>query len=62
VLKQRLEEVLQLLLSPIRDRRREFGGDLEAVRAILRAGTARMRETAAGVLRDVRAVFRLDPP
>jgi tryptophanyl-tRNA synthetase len=61
VLKQRLEEVLQLLLSPIRDRRRVFGGDLEAVRAILRAGTARMRDTAAGVLRDVRTVFSLPP-
>jgi hypothetical protein len=28
----------------------------------LRTGTARTRETAASVLRDVRAVFALDPP
>jgi tryptophanyl-tRNA synthetase len=62
VLKQRLEEVLQSVLEPIRDRRRELAGDLEAVRSILRAGTARTRETATGVLRDVRTVFALDPP
>jgi tryptophanyl-tRNA synthetase len=62
VLKQRLEEVLQLVLEPIRDRRRELAGDLEAVRSILTAGTARMRETATGVLRDVRTVFALDLP
>jgi tryptophanyl-tRNA synthetase len=61
-LKQRLEEVLQLVLRPIQDRRRELATDLEAVRSILRAGTARMRETATGVLRDVRKVFALDPP
>lgn len=60
VLKQRLEEVLQLVLGPIRDRRRELAGDLEAVRSILRAGTARTRETAMGVLRDVRTAFALD--
>lgn len=29
---------------------------------LLRTGTARMRERAASVLRDVRAVFALDPP
>ncbi len=62
VLKQRLEEVLQLVLDPIRDRRRELAGDLEAVRSILSAGTARTRETATGVLRDVRTVFALDRP
>jgi hypothetical protein len=32
------------------------------VEVLLRTGTARMRETAASVLRDVRAVFALDPP
>jgi tryptophanyl-tRNA synthetase len=62
ILKQRLEEVLQLVLSPMRDRRREFAGDPGAITSILRAGTARMRETATAVLRDVRAVFDLDPP
>jgi tryptophanyl-tRNA synthetase len=62
VLKQRLEEVLQSVVGPIRERRRELAGDLEGVRSILSTGTARMRETAMGVLRDVRAVFALDPP
>jgi tryptophanyl-tRNA synthetase len=61
-LKRRLEEVLESLLAPIRARRRELAGDPAAVEVILRAGTARTRETAAGVLRDVRAVFALGPP
>jgi tryptophanyl-tRNA synthetase len=61
VLKQRLEEVLQSVLQPIRDRRREFAGDPDAITSMLHTGTARTRETATGVLRDVRAVFSLPP-
>jgi tryptophanyl-tRNA synthetase len=61
VLKQRLEEVLQSVLQPIRDRRREFAGDPDAITSILRTGTARTRGTAAGVLQDVRAAFSLSP-
>jgi tryptophanyl-tRNA synthetase len=60
-LKRRLEEVLQSLLAPIRDRRRAFSRDHDAIESLLRSGTARTRATAAGVLRDVRAVFALDP-
>jgi tryptophanyl-tRNA synthetase len=61
-LKRRLEDVLESLLAPIRARRQEFAGDPDAIESLLRTGTARTRETAASVLRDVRAVFALDPP
>lgn len=61
-LKRRLEEVLGSLLAPIRARRQEFAGDPGAIESLLRSGTARTRETAAGVLLEVRAVFALDPP
>jgi tryptophanyl-tRNA synthetase len=60
-LKRRLEGILDSLLAPIRVRRRELAGDLGAIEELLRMGTARTRETAAGVLRDVREVFALDP-
>jgi len=60
-LKRRLEDVLESLLEPIRVRRRELAGDPNAIEALLRAGTARTRGTAAGVLREVREVFALDP-
>jgi tryptophanyl-tRNA synthetase len=61
-LKQRLEDVLESLLAPIRKRRREFAEDPGAIESLLRTGTARTRKTAASVLRDVRAVFALDSP
>jgi tryptophanyl-tRNA synthetase len=61
VLKRRLADVLDSLLTPIRTRRGELAHDPAAVEQLLRTGTTRTRETAAGVLRDVRAVFALDP-
>jgi tryptophanyl-tRNA synthetase len=60
-LKRRLEDVLDSLLAPIRVRRGELAGDLSAIEGLLRTGTARTRDIAAGVLRDVREVFALDP-
>jgi tryptophanyl-tRNA synthetase len=59
-LKRRLEAVLEAVLAPIRARRRELGEDSGAIETLLRAGTARTRTIAAGVLRDVRDVFGLD--
>jgi tryptophanyl-tRNA synthetase len=59
-LKRRLEEVLEALLAPIRARRRDLEGDPDAIEALLGAGTAHTRQTAAGVLREVREVFALD--
>ena len=58
-LKRRLEELLQALVAPVRDRRLELAGDLDTIDRIVREGTARARETAAGVLADVRRVFAL---
>ena len=55
--KRRLEEVLQALLAPIRERRARYAADRAGVEAILARGTERARETAAGVLGDVRSVF-----
>ena len=59
VVKRRLESILQELIAPIRERRREAAGDPGAVDAIVARGTARARETAATVLEDVRKVFGL---
>jgi tryptophanyl-tRNA synthetase len=61
-LKCRLEEVLESLLAPIRARRQEFARDPGAIESLLRTGTASTRDTAAGVLRDVRTVFALGLP
>jgi tryptophanyl-tRNA synthetase len=59
-LKRHLEEVLESLLAPIRKRRRHFARDPAMIEALLSRGTARMHETAARVLQEVRSVFSLD--
>jgi tryptophanyl-tRNA synthetase len=61
-LKRRLEDVLEALVAPIRARRSELAQDPGVVEVLLRTGTTRTRETAAGVLREVRAVFKLGRP
>src|SRR5438477_3480922 len=47
-------------MAPMRAGRSELAEDPGAVEELLRAGTARTREAAASVLRDLRPVFRLD--
>jgi tryptophanyl-tRNA synthetase len=59
-LKRRLEEILQALLAPIRERRARLADDVPALVALLREGTDRTRQTAGAVARDVRSVFALD--
>ena len=59
-LKRRLEELLMALVAPIRERRLAMEGDPAMPDEVVRAGTARARETAAGVLADVRRVFALE--
>ena len=59
--KRRLEQVLQALLAPIRERRAQLAADPAAVLAMVDRGTARAREVAAQVLSDVRHVFHLAP-
>ena len=58
--KRRLEDVLQSLIAPVRERRAMLAQDPDAVLAIVAEGTVRARQVAATVLADVRAVFHLD--
>lgn len=59
VLKRRLDERLQALLAPIRERRERFGADRGEVMNILRSGTARARAVAAGTVSEVKAALGL---
>ena len=59
-LKRRLEEVLEELIAPIRDRREILASDPERVLDVVREGTERARNVTAGVLADVREAFSLD--
>ena len=58
--KKFLNEVLQLMLEPIRVRRREFENDIPAVLDVLRQGTERARETASQTMSEVRRAMRID--
>lgn len=59
VLKRRLDERLQALLAPIRERRERFGADRGEVMNILRSGTARARAVAADTVSQVKAALGL---
>src|SRR5262245_52325470 len=59
VVKRRLLEVLEALLTPIRRRRAEWARDRAAVEHVLREGTTRGRAMAGGTLRDVRRAMKL---
>lgn len=60
-LKRRLEELLQSLIAPIRERRAALARDPATALAVLEQGTRKAREMAISVLDDVRVVFALDP-
>jgi tryptophanyl-tRNA synthetase len=60
VLKKHLEECLQELLAPIRQRREEYARDPAAVMAMLKEGTARARQVAAVTLSEVKAAMGLN--
>jgi tryptophanyl-tRNA synthetase len=53
--KRYLEDILQALLTPIRDRRAQFASDPGYVMDILRQGTFRARERTQSTLDEVRA-------
>jgi tryptophanyl-tRNA synthetase len=55
VVKRQLEDVLQALLAPIRDRRARYATDPGYVMDILRQGTFRARERTQSTLDEVRA-------
>jgi tryptophanyl-tRNA synthetase len=59
VLKRRLNEHLQALLAPIRERRQQFASDRSEVMAILRHGTERARRAAAETVSEVKAALGL---
>jgi tryptophanyl-tRNA synthetase len=59
-LKRRLEDVLEHLVAPIRERRAELARDPQHVLDVVRAGTVLARRVTADVLLDVRDAFSLD--
>ncbi|TDR81421.1 tryptophan--tRNA ligase [Paludibacterium purpuratum] len=60
VIKRRLEDILQALLAPIRERREQYAKDPAQVMAILKAGTQKARETAGQTLSDVKAAMGIN--
>jgi len=58
-IKQRLTDVLEALVAPMRARRGEYEDAREGVRALLDEGTARSRTVTEAVLDDVRGAFGL---
>jgi len=60
VVKRRLDERLQALIAPIRERRREFERDRAGVLDILRQGAMRARETAGATLAEVKGALGLN--
>lgn len=59
-LKRRLEEVLEQVIAPMRERRAALAGDRGYVREVLREGTARADAVTRAVLHDVRDAFALN--
>ena len=59
VLKRRLNDVLQSLLGPVRERRAQFASDLGEVERFIADGTHEARAVASATLEDVRGVFGL---
>ena len=58
-LKDMLEDRLQSLIAPIRERRARYAGDRAAVLALLKQGTERGREKAASTVRMVKRALGL---
>jgi len=59
VVKRQLEDVLQALITPIRERRAQFAADPAYVMNVLREGTARARERTQRTLNEVRSALGL---
>ena len=59
VLKRRLEDVLEQVIAPMRERRASFARDRTYVREVLRAGTERAKDTTVATLQAVRGTFAL---
>ncbi|WP_027467797.1 tryptophan--tRNA ligase [Deefgea rivuli] len=57
VIKARLNDVLQALITPIRERRAEYAQDTDAVLSMLLCGSAKARQTAALTLHKVKTAM-----
>lgn len=60
VLKKRLIEVLESVLGPIRERRKQLENERGEIMQMLKVGTEKAQEVAAQTLREVRGVMCLD--
>lgn len=60
VVKNRLFEVLNSMLTPMRSRRDEYAKDPEAVMEIVRLGTLQTKAEAAKVMAEVRRAMKID--
>jgi tryptophanyl-tRNA synthetase len=60
VLKERLVEVLEGIIAPIRSRREELAKDGQSVMRMLQEGSAHARETAASTMQRVRKAMKID--
>lgn len=60
VLKKRVTEILNDLLTPIRTRRAELEKNLDYVMDVLKAGTDQTRQVASETMHEVRKAMRLD--
>ena len=58
--KKFLNAILQEMLEPIRQRRKEYEKDIPGVYEILRKGSLHAREVAASTLADVRRAMKID--
>ena len=58
--KKLLNKVLEEILVPIRERRKQFEQDIPAVYNILKEGSERAREVAAKTLEEVRAAMKIN--
>jgi tryptophanyl-tRNA synthetase len=59
-LKRRLIDVLNALITPIRERREQYAQDPQAVMDCILAGSAKVREVAANTMDEVRRAMHLD--
>ena len=59
-LKRRLIDVLNTLITPIRERRAQYAQDPQAVMAIALAGSEKVREVAAKTMDEVRRAMHLN--
>jgi tryptophanyl-tRNA synthetase len=60
VVKQRLRDVLEEMLKPIRARRAEFAADRGEVMRMLKAGTERAREVVCQTLREAKSAMGIN--